>query len=286
MTPSAPVSGRVSFGAVLREVRESFDVRRPTPRVPAVVLSITLTMLLLAVWWSLTWGAAEERVISPIILPSPWEILVSFPSLWTRRHLPSELLVSFVRVLKGFGLAVVLTVPLGLLMGSFGPVRAFLEPVNVVAGYLPLITIIPLSFAWFLPYGEEFQKVMFLAMACSFYMLPLVVRAVDGVDDVFLDTARTLGAGRWALLRKIILPVALPEIYDACRLGFGVGWTWIIVAEMLLAEHGLGYIFMTAYRFEKPHMYWTALIILLIGFGCDRLLEAGGQRLFPYRYRS
>jgi NitT/TauT family transport system permease protein len=282
MTPSAPAPGGSPFRRTLGEL---FEIRHPTPRWTAVSLSWALTVLLLAGWWLLTHGAAEERVISPIILPSPGEVLRSFPSLCTRRHLPSEMLVSFIRVLKGFGLAVVLTVPLGLLMGSFGPVRAFFQPVYVVAGYLPLITIIPLSFAWFLPYGEEFQKVMFLAMACAFYMLPLIVRAVDDVDEVFLNTARTLGAGRWALLRKIILPVALPEIYDACRLGFGVGWTWIIVAEMLLAEHGLGYIFMTSYRFEKPHMYWTALVILLIGFTCDRALEAGGQRLFPYRYR-
>lgn len=263
---------------------ELFEVRRPLSRGLSIALGAVFCGLVLLVWTLVTAGPVEERIVSPVILPSPREILASLPSLVKRRELGSNTLVSFVRVVKGFGLAVLVVVPLGLLMGSFGPVRAFLEPLNVVAGYLPLITIIPLSFAWFLPIGEEFQKLMFLAVACSFYMLPLVMGAVENVDETFLNTAQTLGANRWELVGKVLLPIALPDIYQAARFAFGVGWTWIIVAETLLADKGLGFIFMTSYRFEKPHMYWTALVILVIGFLADRLLDALGRRLFAYRY--
>ncbi|MBI3925750.1 MAG: ABC transporter permease subunit [Armatimonadetes bacterium] len=264
--------------------RELFEVRRPLSRGLTLALGSIFCVLVLLAWAFVTAGPVEERIVSPVILPSPGEILESLPSLIERRELGSNTWVSFVRVVKGFGLAVLVVVPLGLLMGSFGPVKAFFEPLNVIAGYLPLITIIPLSFAWFLPIGEEFQKLMFLALACSFYMLPMVVGAVENVDETFVNTAQTLGANRLELVGKVLFPIALPDIYQAARLAFGVGWTWIIVAETLLADKGLGFIFMTSYRFEKPHMYWTALVILVIGFLTDRILDVLGRRLFPYRY--
>jgi len=256
------------------------EIRRPISGVMALSLSTLFVAIILAVWSYVTAGPVEERIVSPVILPSPGEIMESLPSLIGRRQLGENVAVSLLRVLKGWGLALALVVPLGLLMGAFRPVRAFFEPLNVIAGYLPLITIIPLSFAWF---TGETQKIMFLMLACSFFMLPLVIAAVDDVDDMFLNTAQTLGARTHDLLLRVLFPIALPDIYGAARMAFGVGWTWIIVAESLLSDKGIGFIFMTSYRFEKPHMYWTALIILLIGFAADQCLAFLGRKLFPYR---
>lgn len=290
-----------------------FTPRTPIPQLWSMLLAIGFVLMFVGVWWFLTSGpSAEERIISPVILPSPMEIAQSFPSLWTRRELPKNTAVSVWRVVRGFVVAVVIVLPLGLAMGSFPGVRAFFEPLNVVAGYLPLITIVPLTFAWFLPLGQElatwlssgsaevspggppwityiipvgdeFQKVMFLALACFFFMLPLVVKAVTEVDDVYVNTGYTLGARTPAIVGRVLFPIALPEIYYAMRMAFGVAWTWIIVAEMMLADSGLGYIFNQAYRYEKPHMYWVALIILAIGFAADRILDRLGRWLFPYR---
>jgi len=257
-----------------------FQIRQPLPGLLGLGLALVFTGLVLAAWWGITRGPVEERVVSSVILPSPQEIAESLPDLITRRQLFENIQVSLVRVLKGWGMALLLVIPLGLLMGAFGPVRAFFEPLNVIAGYLPLITIIPLTFAWF--QGES-QKLAFLTMACFFFMLPLVIAAIENVDEMFLNTAQTLGARRHHLLLRVLFPIATPDIYNAARLAFGVGWTWIIVAESLLADAGIGFIFMSSYRFEKPHMYWTALIILAIGFAADQLLGWLGRRLFPYR---
>ncbi len=259
-----------------------FQIREPLPRLAGLALAGVFLALVVGLWWWATSGPAEERLLSPVIIPSPGEMVESLPSLITRRHLAENAQVSLVRVVKGWALALVVVVPLGLLMGSLGPVRAFFEPLNVVAGYLPLITIVPLSYVFF---KGETQKVAFLTLACFFFMLPLVISAIEKVDEVFLNTAQTLGARSRHLLMRVLFPMALPDIYDAARLAFGVGWTWIIVAEMsMAADSGIGFIFMSAYRQEKVHMYWTALIILVIGFAADQLLGWLGRRLFSYRH--
>jgi NitT/TauT family transport system permease protein len=266
---------------MLEKLGNLFQIRQPLPGLLSLGLALVFTGLVLMAWWGITRGPVEERVVSSVILPSPQEIAESLPDLINRRQLFDNIQVSLVRVIKGWGMALLLVIPLGLLMGAFGPIRAFFGPLNVIAGYLPLITIIPLTFAWF--QGES-QKLAFLTMACFFFMLPLVIAAIEDIEEIFLNTAQTLGARRHDLLLKVLFPMALPEIYNAARLAFGVGWTWIIVAESLLADAGIGFIFMSSYRFEKPHMYWTALIILLIGFAADQLLGWLGRRLFPYRY--
>ncbi|MEW6283119.1 MAG: ABC transporter permease subunit, partial [Candidatus Eremiobacterota bacterium] len=161
------------------------------------------------------------------------------------------------------------------------------EPLNIIAGYLPLIIVVPLSFAWFAPLGGDWQKILFLAIACFVYMLPLIVKAVDEVDEMFLNTAQTLGARGVALVTRVLFPIALPDIYNTIRLAFGVGWTWILVGEGLGADPesgGLGYVFNAAYRYNKELMYIPAFIILAVGFCADRVLEYAGRFLFPYRY--
>ena len=258
----------------------------------ALGLGAVYVLLILFAWWFVTRGAPEDRIVSPVLIPSPGEVMESIPALTKdslrfpggiQRHLG----ISLVRVLKSTAIAVILVVPLGLLMGAYGPIRAFFEPLNIIAGYLPLIIIVPLSFVWFAPLGGDWQKVLFLAIASFVYMLPLIVKAVDEVDEMFLNTAMTLGAKGPGLVLKVLFPIAAPDIYTAIRLSFGVAWTWILVAEGLAADPdtgGLGYVFNAAYRFDKVLMYVPAFIILAVGFVADRILERIGRVLFPYRY--
>jgi NitT/TauT family transport system permease protein len=131
---------------------------------------------------------------------------------------------------------------------------------------------------------DELQKVMFLALAFFIYLLPLFVRTVDDVDNVFLQTAYTLGASRWQALRQVLVPVALPRIVHAMRLGFGVGWTYIILAEMVAADRGLGQIIIVAQRRgPREHIYLVLVVIVLIAYLTDRLWVSLGRRLFPYQ---
>jgi NitT/TauT family transport system permease protein len=147
---------------------------------------------------------------------------------------------------------------------------------------LPIPALVPLTLSLF-GTGEK-QKVAFLALAFMIYLLPLIVDAVDSVDDVYLKTAYTLGANRSQLVRKVLLGVAWPDIYQAMRLGFGIGWSYIILAEMVDIGRGLGgIIIISQRRGPREHIYLVLLVIVALAFLTDRLWQSVGRLLFPYR---
>ena len=276
MTTAAPPGRRASApGAWLR-------IREPLPAFWAWILGVLPVAALLLAWSAVTTGAAEERLISPTILPSPGEVVASFPQLWFDRALTRNLTVSFVRVVEGFCLALAVAFPLGVLMGSFTKVRATFTPLTVFGAYLPIPTLVPLTLSLF---GTgEMQKVMFLALAFGIYLVPLIVAAVEGVDDTYLKTAYTLGANRAQAVSRVLLPIAWPEIFQALRLGFGVGWSYILLAEMVDVGRGLGGIIITSQRRgPREHIYLVLLAIVAVAFFTDKLWAAVGRFLFPYR---
>ena len=256
-------------------------IREQVPRPLTIGLGAIPVVVLLGLWWLLTAGEPEFRVISPVILPSPGEVLVSFPSLWFDRALARSIAMSFYRVLGGFFVALLTALPLGIAMGSFSKVKAAFTPITVLTAYLPIPALVPLTMSLF-GTGEG-QKVAFLAIAFFAYLVPLTVAAVDAVDGVYLQSAAVLGANRWQMVRSVLIPVALPRIFHALRLGFGVGWGYIILAEMVAAERGLGNIIIVSQRRgPKEHIYLVLVVIVLIAFLTDKAWAAATRRLFPY----
>jgi NitT/TauT family transport system permease protein len=258
-------------------------IREEIPGWLSVLLGVIPILLLLGAWFAVTWSPRpEERIISPTILPSPIEVLRSFPSLWFDRALMRNLFISFGRVIGGFAIAVAVAFPLGLYMGSFTKIKAAFTPLTVFGAYLPIPTLVPLTMSLF--GTDEAQKLIFLALAFAIYLVPLVVAAVDGVDDTYLKTAYTLGATRMQAVEKVLLPMAWPDIYRALRQGFGVGWSYILLAEMVDIGKGLGGLIITSQRRgPREHIYLVLLVIVLVAFLTDKLWAAVGKRLFPYR---
>ncbi len=261
-------------------------IREELPLYLTWPLGLVPILALLLVWWGLTTGPRpEDRLISPTILPSPLEVVVAFPSLWFDRALTRNALVSLARVTAGFAVGVAVAFPLGLLMGGFSKVKAMFNPLVVFGAYLPIPALVPLTLSLF-GTGES-QKVAFLALAFIVYLLPLIVQAVDGVDEVYLKTAYTLGANRLQTLLKVLLGVSWAEIYQAMRLGFGIGWSYIILAEMVDIGKGLGgIIIISQRRGPREHIYLVLLVIVAMAFLTDRLWAAVGRRLFPYMERA
>lgn len=258
-------------------------IREQIPTPLAWALGTVPILLILGLWWLATAGAtAEERLISPAILPSPAEVLASFRSLWFDRALTRNILISLGRVAAGFALGVAIAFPLGLLMGSFTKVKAMFNPLAVLGSYLPIPALVPLTMSLF---GTgELQKVMFLALAFVVYLLPLIAKAVDGVDEIYLKTAFTLGADKWQVVRRVLLGVAWPDIFRALRLGFGIGWSYIVLAEMVDIGQGLGgIIIISQRRGPREHIYLVLAVIVAIAFLTDKLWAAAERRLFPYR---
>jgi NitT/TauT family transport system permease protein len=258
-------------------------IRQPIPGWLSWVLGVIPVLALLLAWVVVTAGAeAESRIISPTILPSPLEVLSSVKSLWFDRALTRNLAISFGRVLLGFAAAVAIAFPLGLLMGAFTKVKAAFTPLSVFGAYLPIPTLVPLTLSLF-GTGEA-QKVVFLALAFVIFLLPQIVAAVDAVDDIYLKTAYTLGATPIQAVTKVLLAVSWPDIFQALRLGFGVGWSYILLAEMVDIGKGLGGIIITSQRRgPREHIYLVLLVIVVVAFLTDKLWVAIGRKLFPYR---
>lgn len=257
-------------------------LRAPVVRSRAILLGSIPVLLTLALWTILTSGSAEDRILSPVILPSPVEVVQSFPSLWWERALSRSAVTSLGRVTLGFLIGAMLALPLGIAMAAFGPVRACFQPLVTVLGYLPIPTLVPLTLSFF---GTgELQKILFLALAFFIYLLPLAVQAVDGVHTIYLQTALTLGATPAQVIARVLVPIAAPELFQALRNGFGVGWGYIMLAEMVAAESGLGNLIITSQRRgPREHIYLVLAVITFLAFATDRLWAWAGRKLFPYR---
>lgn len=259
------------------------SIRGRVPRKVAWLLGLAPTVLLVLVWWLLTNGEVEERVIGPTILPSPAEVVHSIPRLFqSDPGLGTHIWVSMRRVILAYLLALVIVLPLGVFMGAFGVVRSTLSPVTTASGYIPIATLLPLTMAWF-GTGEE-MKIVFLAMAFAIYLLPVVINAIDQVPDVYLKTAYTLGASRPQTLMRVLIPIALPDIWHGMRLAFGVGWTYLVLAEVVVQERGLGtLVAISQRRGIMAQVYLVILIITLIAWVADLGWAQLGNLLFPYK---
>lgn len=247
-----------------------------------IALGVSPIIILFFFWVLLTHGAPEERVISALILPSPAEVVQAFRPLWFDAELSRSIVASARRVVGGFLVALSLALPLGLLMGSFTKIKAMFDPLSVFGAYLPIPALVPLTMSIF--GTNERQKIMFLALAFFVYLLPMFVKAIDAVEDTYLQIIQTLGATKWQAVRHVLLGISLPHIYQAMRLGFGVGWSYIILAEVVDAKQGLGHIIQVAQRRGLPgQLYLTIIIIVLIAFVTDKIWVKLGRRLFPYQ---
>jgi NitT/TauT family transport system permease protein len=266
----------------LRRLGAFLRIREEIPDWLSWILGALPILALLLIWHLLTSGPTpEERIISPTILPGPLEVARSFKSLWFDKALARNALISLARVIGGFILANAVAFPLGLAMGTFTKIKAMFNPLTVFGAYLPIPALVPLTLSLF-GTGEK-QKIVFLALAFTIYLLPLFVQAIEAVDDIYLKTAYTLGAGKLQVMRKVLLGVAWPEIFQAMRLGFGIGWSYIILAEVVDMSRGLGGIIMIAQRRgPREHIYLVLLVIVAIAFFTDRLWVFARDRLFPY----
>lgn len=262
-------------------------VRKSLPHQKELLLTGAFVALVLVGWWFLTRGERfEDRIVNVTILPSPIEMLKAFGPLHFDQALVRNIIVSIQRILIGFSLAVIVSVPLGVYMATFPPIASFFRPVTLVGSYVPTVVFIPLSIAWF--GASEIQKIAFLFIVYFVAMLPLVIKSVADVSASYLDVAVTKGASQWQLVRHVLFPVAKADIWDHMRGAFGVGWTWIILAEVWAnAESGLGYLLEISYRRGHMDRYFAVVVVIVaIAVGFDQLWRVGSRVLFPYRHLS
>jgi NitT/TauT family transport system permease protein len=252
----------------------------------AIGLTLGFIAVVLAGWWFITRGEPSERMVQSLILPSPGEVLHAFVPLHVEQGLVRSAITSWWRVSCGFLLAAIVALPLGVYMATFPSVAAFFRPLALTGAYVPIVVFIPLSLTWF-GTGET-QKIGFLFIGCFVALLPLVIKDIADVPSAFLDVAVTKGASQWQLVRHVLFPVAQANIWDHLRGVYGVGWGWIIMAEVYVRpEYGLGALIgVSERRSQTASIFAVIIVIVLIAVACDQLWRLGGDLLFPYRRRK
>ena len=258
-------------------------VRGNLPVSRSLGLTALFIGLVLAVWWFLTRGEPGQRIVQSLILPSPMEVLGAFGPLHADQGLVRSAFASWLRVTTGFGLATIVAVPLGVYMATFSSMSSFFRPLALAGAYIPIVVFIPLSMTWF-GTGET-QKIGFLFIGCFVALLPLVIKDIADVPSAFLDVAVTKGASQWQLGRHVLFPVAKANIWDHLRGVYGVGWGWIIMAEVFVRpEYGLGALIGTSERRSHTDAIFAVIIVIvIIAVACDQVWRLLGELLFPYR---
>ena len=282
-SPATPPASTAASPAKASLMRRLFTLRESPP--PLVKRSVGFAGVVIAVtvWWAITLGAtAESRIVSPVVLPSPGEVLKSIPTLFTERALIASTAATLRRVLTGFGLAILIGVPLGILAGAYRIFDALTGPISVFLRNIPVAVLIPLTILWF---GiDETQKTMFIFIATAPFIFFDAARAIAGVHDRYVETAQTLGATPRQIVMKVLIPLALPDIYNSLRNLFGLAFGSIMLAELVNAEHGLGYLLMASQRRGlTEHIFAILIVIGLLAYGIDRLLYWFQLGLFPHR---
>ena len=236
----------------------------------------------LVAWAAVAYGNRALGVMAPALLPTPGEVLAVFADTMRDGSLPRHVGTSLARVAVGFGLAAVTALSLGLFAALCVPVRLMLEPVIEFLRPIPPLAFLPMFLVWF-GLGEA-SKVAFIGYTTFFPMFIAIAAAVMRVDTTLLRAAASLGADRVDLIRRVIVPAALPGIIVALRLGFALALFVIVGAEFMGADAGLGNLIMEGRTFFVPaQIVMGALLLGLLGSLVNVLLLAAERRLFRWR---
>ncbi|NJL21681.1 MAG: ABC transporter permease [Leptolyngbyaceae cyanobacterium SM1_3_5] len=230
-----------------------------------VVLSIAVPLIL--------WGAiAQSGIAPPMFLPTPAATVEALGRMWADGTLPVDIGFSLFRVLSGFLLAAVVSVPLGVLMGTFASVRSLLEPIVGILRYMPAPAFIPLLILYF-GLGEE-PKILLIFIGTLFFNTLMIMDAVKFVPKDLIEATYTLGGTRSQVVLQVILPYIFPSIIDAFRVNMAAAWNLVIVAELVAATEGLGKRISIAQRFLRTDEIFAGLIVIgLIGLAIDLLFR-------------
>lgn len=267
--------------------RSLWALRTSLPIGTGRLISLVSLAVMLAAWCALSYievtrGEKVEALVPHTFLPAPDQVLKSLLYLFFEKDLHLAIGVSAWRIVQAITLSMIVALPLGIAMGSFDLINRIFTPVVAPMRYLPITAFIPLLILWF---GiDESQKVAFLFLGTVVYLLPAVVDAIRLVPEELVQTAFTLGATKAQVIRTVLIPAALPAIFDGFRTMNAIAWTYIILAELVNPQNGIGYILRLAEQHLKPEWSFAGILVVgVIGLVTDALIGALNRLLFGWR---
>jgi NitT/TauT family transport system permease protein len=189
--------------------------------------------------------------------------------------------VSLYRISVGFLISTLFALPIGVLIGSYRAWEATIEPLVDFVRYMPVVAFVPLTILW--TGTGDAQKFLIIWIGTFFQQVLLVMDNVKSVPRDFINLGRTLELSEKRILLRIVLPSAMPAIWDSMRISLGWAWTWLVVAELVAATSGLGYRITTAQRFFQTDTIFAYLLLLgVFGLTTDQAMKWGSRKLFRY----
>ena len=241
------------------------------------LLASTTFIAVFALWCYLSYGGK----VSALILPTPGAVVSAAVRLWTSGELLPDIKISLFRIAMGFLASAILAIPLGILIGAYKGVEAVQEPLNGFIRYIPVPALIPLVMVA-AGIGEP-AKMLLIFLGTYFQMVMIVADVTRLVPKDLLNASRTLGAKPHQVLFNVLLPATLPGLMETCRTMIGWAWTYLVIAEVVATDSGLGYRIMKAQRFLRTEEIFVGIIVLgLLGLITDMLFKWLQPRLLPW----
>ena len=243
------------------------------------IIAILGLLLPLGTWWMLS----KSAWVDPIFLPSPEAVLSRVWTWLAEDGLLGDMGISINRVIGGFLISAVLALPLALLIGTYRPLQALFEPLTDFIRYMPAVAFIPLVMLWV---GiDEGAKISIIFIGTFFQMVLMMAEDIRRVPMAQIEAAQTMGADRGEIMKLVILKSALPALFDTLRITMGWAWTYLVVAELVAANSGLGYAILKAQRFLQTDKIFAGIMLIgLIGLLMDQSFRWAHRKSFPWLY--
>ena len=242
-----------------------------------IALGVTIWVLFFALWEI----AVALGWVNAIFTPPPHTVLAGLYEMFVEDAFVVDVGISVYRIALSFAAACLVAVPLGILMGSFRRIEAFVNPLVSAWRYLPAPAFIPLLLMWF-GTGDG-QKMALLFIGVLWFLITLIMDHVKAVRSELIETSMTLGGNRWQILRTVVIPASMPNIVVAMRQMLAVSWTYLVIAEIVAATTGIGAVMMRAKRFLHVDKIMASIIVIgLLGLLLDFLFRLAHRLLFPY----
>ena len=245
--------------------------------------------LVLTAKGSLNFAPRRGWQMEPIWLPAPEAVVARFFEIAANgyQNIPlwEHVGASLMRVLAGFVLGSLVGIPLGYAMGLSGWFRGWFDPIVEFMRPVPPLALIPLVIIWFGIW--ETGKIVLLFLAALWIMTIAARAGVSGVRITKIQAAYSLGASKWQIMRHVIIPNSLPEIFTGARVAMGVCWGTVVAAELVAAQKGAGMMIIAASKFQLTDVVVMGIILIgIIGYGIDILMRIAERVMVPWKGRE
>ncbi len=242
-----------------------------------ILKRILLLFLIFLIWMT------ASRYINPLFIPAPRSVFKNLIAMIKSGMLLKALLYSFLRITAATFVSAIIALPVGLLVYNSRIAKDILSPVISIMRYIPVTAFYPLLIMWF---GiDELMKIVFLFIATFVYMMPSVILCLEEVNPDLIDTGLTIGMSRLQTVTRIQIPASLPGIMNSFIMMFGIGWTYIAVAETINARFGLGYIIQqSSARGRTDLVFMSIIVIMMVSVLFDTLAKRIVRKVFRWRY--